>query len=239
MFEGIYETLEKIGYTHPLHPTLTHLPIGIVFAVFVFALIAMVFKRQSLSTTIRHCLIFGIASMPPVVLLGVMDWQHFYAGAWLFPITVKVVLAGALFIALVVALFTIARPGRLNGRSIGFYTVSILLVIGLGYFGGELVYGKNEPGTESGNQNLSALAEEGASVFNQNCAGCHFADRAETKVGPGLKALYQKENMAVSGWNVTDDNVRRQIRTPYDNMPAFPDLTDQEIRAVIAYLRTL
>ena len=44
-FEFIYETLQKFGYTHPLHPTLTYLPIGLVLAAFVFALFAIVFKR--------------------------------------------------------------------------------------------------------------------------------------------------------------------------------------------------
>ncbi|MEE9495744.1 MAG: c-type cytochrome [Desulfobacterales bacterium] len=45
--------------------------------------------------------------------------------------------------------------------------------------------------------------------------------------------------MAKSGWKVTDDNVRRQLKTPYANMPPFPDLTEEEKQAIIAYLRSL
>jgi len=38
MIEFIYQTLTKFGYTHPLHPTLTHVPIGLVIGAFLFAL---------------------------------------------------------------------------------------------------------------------------------------------------------------------------------------------------------
>jgi uncharacterized membrane protein len=54
MIESIYQTLANFGYTHPLHPTLTHLPIGMVMGAFLFALVALVFRRTSLSRTARH-----------------------------------------------------------------------------------------------------------------------------------------------------------------------------------------
>jgi cytochrome c2 len=68
---------------------------------------------------------------------------------------------------------------------------------------------------------------------------CHYPDKADTKAGPGLKGLFQKDQMSVSGWEVTDDNIRKQLKTPFDKMPAFPDQTEQEIQAIIAYLRSL
>ena len=76
-------------------------------------------------------------------------------------------------------------------------------------------------------------------LFNQSCAMCHYPDQAETKVGPGLKGLYKKDQMSISGWKVTDDNVRRQLKTPYANMPPFPDMTEEEMQALIAYLHAL
>jgi len=39
MIEFIYQTLIKFGYTHPLHPTLTHVPIGMVMGAFLFVLV--------------------------------------------------------------------------------------------------------------------------------------------------------------------------------------------------------
>jgi hypothetical protein len=40
MIEFIYQFLAKFGYTHPLHPVLTHIPIGMVMGAFLFLLIA-------------------------------------------------------------------------------------------------------------------------------------------------------------------------------------------------------
>ncbi len=49
MIELLYEPLEKIGYTHPIHPPLTHIPMGLVFGAFIFALTALLFRRTTLS----------------------------------------------------------------------------------------------------------------------------------------------------------------------------------------------
>ena len=237
MFEFIYETLQKFGYTHPLHPTLTHLPIGLVLAAFVFGLIAVVLRKPALLNTARHCVTFALITLPLVVLLGLMDWQHFYGGAWLFPIKMKLALATGLFVFLPLALLTASRTDRINSRSLVVYAVCVVFVIGLGYFGGELVYGTSKSKTTA--ESLGALAEDGAVIFNQSCAMCHYSDQTETKVGPGLKGLFKKDRMAKSGWKVTDDNVRRQLKTPYADMPPFPDLTEEEKQVIIAYLRSL
>lgn len=237
MFEFIYETLQKFGYTHPLHPTLTHLPIGLVLAAFVFGSFAIFFRKPALFETARHCVTFAIITVPLAALLGLMDWQHFYGGAWIFPIKMKLLLAAGLFVFLLLAIVTVSRRDRSNGRSLVAYAVCVLLVIGLGFFGGELVYGISKSKTTG--ESIGALTEEGAAIFNQSCAMCHYPDQTETKVGPGLKGLYKKDHMAKSGWKVTDENIIRQLKTPYANMPPFPDLTEEEIRAMIAYLRSL
>ena len=49
MIEFIYQTLTKLGYTHPLHPTLTHVPIGMVMGAFLFVLVALIFRRTNLA----------------------------------------------------------------------------------------------------------------------------------------------------------------------------------------------
>ena len=235
MFEFIYEMLQKFGFTHPLHPTLTHLPIGLVLAAFVFGLIAVVFRKTALLNTARHCIAFALITVPLAVLLGLMDWQHFYGGAWLFPIKMKFALAAGLFVFLVFALLAVSRRDRINSMSLVVYAVCVFLVIGLGYFGGELVYGTSKSKTTA--ESLGTLAEDRAVIFNQSFAMCHYSDQTETIVGPGLKGLYTMDRLAKSGWEVTDDNVRRQLKTPYANMPPFPDLTEEEKQALIAYLR--
>ena len=54
MIEFIYQTVTKFGYTHPLHPTLTHLPIGMVMGAFLFVLVAFIFSRTNLAQTARN-----------------------------------------------------------------------------------------------------------------------------------------------------------------------------------------
>ena len=45
----------------------------------------------------------ALLALLPTVIVGIMDWQHYYAGAWLFPIKMKLPLAGLLLILLVFA----------------------------------------------------------------------------------------------------------------------------------------
>ena len=237
MLDKVYALLQTVGYSHPLHPTLTHVPIGLIFAALIFALVGIAFKKQALLSTVRHCIILALITVPLAAALGVMDWQHFYGSAWLFPIKAKVVLAALLTVVLVVSLVTVFRIDRFSGRSIVIFGVCLLLTFGLGYFGGELVYG---PGKLSASADVeNSDAEKGEAIFAKACAMCHFTDKEETRVGPGLKGLYQKGQMAVSGWEVSDDNIRRQLKSPFDNMPSFPDQTEEDIQAIIAYLRSL
>ena len=166
MLENVYAVLQKIGYSHPLHPTLTHVPIGLIFAAFIFTLVGLLFKRQGLFTTVRHCVILALITAPLAAALGVMDWQHFYGGSWLFPIQAKVVLAALLGIVLIISLVTVFRIDRFSGRSIVIFGVCLLLTFGLGYFGGELVYYTDKPAASTQNDNSSVVA--GKAIFTRN-----------------------------------------------------------------------
>jgi mono/diheme cytochrome c family protein len=83
-------------------------------------------------------------------------------------------------------------------------------------------------------------AAKGKETFSSNCDVCHNAESEETKVGPGLKGLFKKANLA-NKKKVTDANVVDMINkgSPV-GMPAFEDqLSDQERANVLAYLKTL
>ena len=222
MADLIYQFLQNIGYSHPLHPAATHVPVGLTIGAFVFGCIAGVFKRPVLAQTGRHCAILALIAAPPTIVLGYMDWQHFYAGAWLFPIKMKLALAGLLLILLAAAVFFGLKPDKSSGK-LTVYALCLMTVIGLGYFGGELVYGFKAPASGV----TGEIATKGAEIFNQKCSFCHFTDSTETKVGPGLKGIFSLKTMPTSGLAVSEDNIRKQLKTPFKDMPPFSSaLTD-------------
>ena len=83
------------------------------------------------------------------------------------------------------------------------------------------------------------IVEKGKVLFAGKCAMCHNSDSEEGKAGPGLKGLLNKEMLPVSRRSATIENVRTQILKPYLGMPAFPELTDREIEALLSYISTL
>jgi mono/diheme cytochrome c family protein len=166
MFDPIYEFLAKLGYTHPIHPTEVHMPIGLVVASLVFIYIAVIFRRHNLEQTVRHCIILAFIWIFPTMLFGYMDWQHFYAGAWLFPIKVKLATATLLAVLLLLAVIVGHQKGPTSKAAVTLYTLCFLAVVVLGYFGGQLVYGIKG---SSAPTNYST----GRKIFATNCSACH------------------------------------------------------------------
>jgi uncharacterized membrane protein len=235
MIEFIYQTLTKFGYTHPLHPTLTHVPIGLVIGAFIFALAALIFRWTSLIQTARHCVILAVIVLVPTALLGIMDWQHFYGGAMLFPIKMKLVLAGALLFFLVLAVIFGLFGEKFTTIVLAMYVLCLLSAVGLGYFGGELVYSNRSP-VEAVTE---APAAEGAMIFKQNCSACHLSDSTANKIGPGLKGIFKLDKFPVSGQPVSEETFRKQLAKPFDKMPPFGHLSSEQVDALTAYLQTL
>ncbi len=81
----------------------------------------------------------------------------------------------------------------------------------------------------------------GARVFaDTSCGSCHWTDRTETKIGPGLKGLLKGDSVLRNGKPVTRETVREQIVDPYDSMPSYEErLTDRELEHLLDYLETL
>lgn len=82
---------------------------------------------------------------------------------------------------------------------------------------------------------------EGARLFQEKgCRRCHFIKSRESRVGPGLKGLFDRQNLPVSGRPVTGKNVSQQLIDPYQNMPVYKNrLTKAQRAAIIDYLKTL
>jgi uncharacterized membrane protein len=217
-----YQILTHIGYRHPVHPLLVHMTIGLVIGAFVFGTVGALFRRKTLPQSAWHCITLAFLILFPTVLLGFMDWKHFYAGAWLFPIKMKLIIAAILF----VLLFAGTLVGRrAQGQSLGaliIYGLCFLNVIGMGYFGGELVYGVTQ---SSAPMNFQA----GEQLYKNNCSACH--PNGGNTITPGKP---------VTGSAKTADfkTFLAWIRGPNPPMPPFPEtkISDKQSTELYQYI---
>ncbi|MEW5900061.1 MAG: cytochrome c [Acidobacteriota bacterium] len=85
----------------------------------------------------------------------------------------------------------------------------------------------------------SGNAERGKEIFAQKCASCHDTASTRKIVGPGLQGILKNPVLPVSGRPATLENVAGQIRKPFQYMPAFPNLSDQDLGHLLSFLRTL
>jgi cytochrome c5 len=87
-------------------------------------------------------------------------------------------------------------------------------------------------------QNAKA-AITGNDLFTANCSICHYHDRKETKVGPGLQGLFKNPKLPKTGRPTSEKNIRETLSNGGEKMPPFKHLKDQEIKAIIDYLKSL
>jgi mono/diheme cytochrome c family protein len=146
-----------------------------VIGAFIFGIVSWIFRKENLARTAHHCITLALLALLPTVIVGIMDWQHYYAGAWLFPIKMKLPLAGLLLILLVFAVSVGYRATTISKQALIIYALCLLNVTALGYFGGELAYGGRAPGKLSDTTTLTTDAdlEAGTTLYNQNCRACH------------------------------------------------------------------
>jgi cytochrome c551/c552 len=90
------------------------------------------------------------------------------------------------------------------------------------------------------------FAQDGKKLFKANCASCHYTSDAKL-VGPGLKGVEQRwpDKAKLYAW-IRNSQEFLKTGDPYANklyleynkaqMTAFPDLTDAEIDAILAYI---
>lgn len=77
----------------------------------------------------------------------------------------------------------------------------------------------------------------GAQVFQRDCARCHYPTTTSGLHGPGLQAITKVKAMP-SGAPPTDERMTEVILHGRGMMPA-TQLTDSELRDLLAYLHTL
>ncbi len=218
MIEFLYQALEKIGYVHPIHPPLTHIPMGLVFGAFIFALIALLFRRTILpQLAYNRIILLALIFSFPTALFGYTDWQHFYEGDWLFPIKMKIALSGILIILLFIALLVGRKAKAETKGTLAIYTLCLLTVIVLGYFGGQLVFeGEGRPLT------VPMRFMAGEKLFATNCNDCH-PHGEDILNAPQLSDL---------------NHFRAYLRNPEGDMPPFPPekITDTQALRLYQYI---
>ncbi len=89
-----------------------------------------------------------------------------------------------------------------------------------------------------GTDSKDAVSRGGA-IYKGHCAICHYAASTEKKIGPGLKGLAKRTRFA-DGTKMDTPGLTRVILKGGKNMPPLRDeLTDAQIRDLLAYMRTL
>jgi mono/diheme cytochrome c family protein len=85
----------------------------------------------------------------------------------------------------------------------------------------------------------SAVMARGLTVYKDRCAICHFSESKAKKIGPGLTDIY-KRGKFTDGSKVDDASMQKWILNGGKDMPPFkPALNANQIRDLIAYLKTL
>ncbi len=140
MIGSLYETLEKFGFSHPLHPIFTHLPMGMIIGMVIFSLLGLIRQGKHFNTTAYYCSILAFLGVFPVISAGILDWLQLMEGQWNTFIIIKMILATLLTILLAFSIRE-KRKGSMPGKIFLLYILCLACAGGLGYSGGELVFG--------------------------------------------------------------------------------------------------
>ena len=86
---------------------------------------------------------------------------------------------------------------------------------------------------------LTPEETQGRAIYQQLCAGCHYAHQTGDLHGPSLFALYRKKYLP-SGAPANDQRVIPVIERGRNMMPGYGNqLSDQQLQDLLSYLHTL
>ncbi len=140
MVENFYSFLATVGFTHPLHPMLTHIPMGMIMGMVTFSFLGLIWSGGTLNKTAHHCSVLALVFILPVIGAGLLDWIQFQEAEVNVFITVKLILGTLLTILLIVAV-VMKKKGSSGGKMFLIYLLCLACAGGLGYSGGELIFG--------------------------------------------------------------------------------------------------
>jgi len=87
---------------------------------------------------------------------------------------------------------------------------------------------------------LNAQQAAGRKIYDAECDRCHEPYSTRGKKGPGLKGVFQRKYLPLSGLPANDERVTDIVRLGRNEMPAYSQkLNQQDITDLLAYLHTL
>jgi mono/diheme cytochrome c family protein len=87
---------------------------------------------------------------------------------------------------------------------------------------------------------LNPQQSSGRKIYDNYCDRCHHPYSTKGKKGPGLKGIFQRQFLSLSGLPANDDRVTDIIRNGRPDMPGYSQtLSQQDIQDLLAYLHTL
>jgi cytochrome c len=79
----------------------------------------------------------------------------------------------------------------------------------------------------------------GKDLYKKLCKKCHDAYSTGKITGPGMQGILKKDMLPSSQKPATARNILNQLNNPFDKMPSFHFLSEEEKLSIIAFLNTL
>jgi mono/diheme cytochrome c family protein len=219
-----YVLLKALNYQHPIHPILVHVTVGSIAAAFLLATLGYARSKPDMRRAAWYCMIIALAFVITKAMTGLTGWWRSYSAAMIFPFQMKLILASTLSGLLLVGFLVGRRSGGKASFMVLVYTLCFMAVAGLGYFGGEIVYG--------GATSPVGAFQAGQRVFMDNCSGCHPKGGNSPAAPLAVKNSPRTSNLeSFVAW----------IRTPKPPMPAFPvdALSDSQAKELFDYVQNV
>ncbi len=83
---------------------------------------------------------------------------------------------------------------------------------------------------------LSAKAQDASALFKSKCAGCHGADGSGSAMG---KKMGAQDFTSAEVQKMSDAELTDTITNGRNKMPKYASLKPEEIKGLVAYIRTL
>lgn len=87
---------------------------------------------------------------------------------------------------------------------------------------------------------LNPQQAAGRRIYDAECDRCHQPYSTRGRKGPGLKGVFRRKYLSLSGLPANDERVSDIIRMGRNEMPGYSQkLNSQEMQDLLAYLHTL